>query len=59
MRRGSSEGIEPQTERRCYGVRDEKEEQEERQKASCEQEPNFCKGKTNREEPIEKGFNQA
>jgi hypothetical protein len=40
-------------------VRDEKEEQEERQKASCEQEPNFCKGKTNREEPIEKGFNQA
>jgi hypothetical protein len=59
MRRGRSQGIEPPIERRCYGVRDEKEEQEERQKTSCQQEPSFRKSKTKRGEPTEKGFNQA
>src|SRR6267154_5689022 len=59
MRRGRSEDKSPQIGRRSHGVRDEKEEQEERQETSCQQEPSLSKGKIKRQESSEKTFAQA
>src|SRR6266403_5149789 len=60
MRRGRSEDESLQIGRRSHGVRDEKEEQEERQEeASCQQEPSLSKGKIKRQEPSEKDLDEA
>src|SRR6267154_4137189 len=59
MRRGRSEDKSLQIGRRSHGVRDEKEEQEERQETSSQQEPSLSKGKIKRQEPSEKDLDEA